>query len=396
MILTNTVVSGNRGYWGAGIDNRGTATLGNTTVSGNDARIGGGVLNRGDATLVNVTVLDNYSEISTGGIGNQGNMTLTNTMVSDNLSGETEGGIQNGGTLTVINSTVSDNSIRYGGRGGIDNSGALYLINTTVAGNDKIGISNHGQGIATLTNTTVSGNESYGIRNDGTATLTNTIVLGNEAEIEGTITEVGPNIVGGLALSQVFASVAPDPKTGVEGGLLADNGGAVETIALKNDAANPAVDAGQDDRLDESVVGIDFNGDGDTDDVIDRDGRGSGFSRTIDLPGVANNGANVVDLGAFEAGAVYTNIPPTIVTAATALAPELQKEVVDVETSDDFDAEFAGLTYGTSGGADEDLFDIKAATGVLTFVSAPDFENPDDSNGDNNYEVQVTVEDRAV
>ena len=49
----------------------------------------------------------------------------------------------------------------------------------------------------------------------------------------------------------------------------------MQTIALKNDTSNPALDAGQDDRLDESVAGIDLNGDGDMDDVIGTDARGS-------------------------------------------------------------------------------------------------------------------------
>ena len=49
--------------------------------------------------------------------------------------------------------------------------------------------------------------------------------------------------------------------------------------------------------------------------------------------------------------------------------------------------------YGIAGGADAGLFNINASTGVLSFKSAPDFENPADSNGDNSYQVTVKASD---
>ena len=52
-----------------------------------------------------------------------------------------------------------------------------------------------------------------------------------------------------------------------------------------------------------------------------------------------------------------------------------------------------GLTYSFSGGDDDALFDIDTDTGVVTFKTAPDFENEGDNNTDNDYEIQVTVED---
>src|SRR5699024_2264432 len=51
------------------------------------------------------------------------------------------------------------------------------------------------------------------------------------------------------------------------------------------------------------------------------------------------------------------------------------------------------LTYSLSGGADLALFTINATNGELAFNSAPEFENPADVNGDNNYEVSVQVSD---
>lgn len=51
------------------------------------------------------------------------------------------------------------------------------------------------------------------------------------------------------------------------------------------------------------------------------------------------------------------------------------------------------LTYEIVGGTDASSFEIDPATGVLTFKAAPDHEAPDDSNGDNAYQVNVRVSD---
>ena len=90
---------------------------------------------------------------------------------------------------------------------------------------------------------------------------------------------------------------------------------------------------------------------------------------------------------------VAENTAPTITSGNTASVPENQTSAIDVQATDDNDAEGSGLTFSLSGGADQALFGIDANTGVVTFNSAPDFENPSDANGDNDYEIQVTVTD---
>ncbi|WP_201293135.1 cadherin repeat domain-containing protein, partial [Tenacibaculum maritimum] len=50
------------------------------------------------------------------------------------------------------------------------------------------------------------------------------------------------------------------------------------------------------------------------------------------------------------------------------------------------------VTYTITGGADQGLFTIDAATGAVT-LPGQDFENPADADGDNIYEVEVTVTD---
>lgn len=60
------------------------------------------------------------------------------------------------------------------------------------------------------------------------------------------------------------------------------------------------------------------------------------------------------------------------------------------------DAEGTTPSFSITGGTDQDKFDIDGATGVLTFLSAPDYENPDDSNTDRDYEVIVSASDGSL
>ncbi|MGF1477538.1 MAG: Ig-like domain-containing protein [Geminicoccaceae bacterium] len=90
---------------------------------------------------------------------------------------------------------------------------------------------------------------------------------------------------------------------------------------------------------------------------------------------------------------VAENTAPSINSSAAASVPENQTSAIDVNATDDSDSEGSGLTYSLSGGADQGLFSIDQSTGVVTFDSAPDFENPSDAGGDNVYDVEVTVTD---
>ncbi|MBU2888053.1 T9SS type A sorting domain-containing protein, partial [Gilvimarinus agarilyticus] len=51
------------------------------------------------------------------------------------------------------------------------------------------------------------------------------------------------------------------------------------------------------------------------------------------------------------------------------------------------------LTYSLGSDNDEALFDIVGSTGVVTFKTAPDFENPADTDKDNDYVINVIAND---
>jgi len=110
---------------------------------------------------------------------------------------------------------------------------------------------------------------------------------------------------------------------------------------------------------------------------------------------VASDGTGGLDSQTLSIKITGGNDAPDITSdggAANALVnvSENQTAVTTVAATDiDGDT----LSYAITGGADQSLFSIDSNTGDITFVSAPDFENPTDANLDNTYEVQVQVSD---
>ena len=101
------------------------------------------------------------------------------------------------------------------------------------------------------------------------------------------------------------------------------------------------------------------------------------------------------------------NETPTITSAATSSLSENTSSVITLTATD---PESEALTYSITGGVDASLFTVNSSTGVLSFITAPDYETPEDllptfeSGGDpdiprgkrdNTYEVQVTATDSS-
>ncbi len=78
--------------------------------------------------------------------------------------------------------------------------------------------------------------------------------------------------------------------------------------------------------------------------------------------------------------------------ATTAVTVSENTTVVTTVTATDTDTRQT-LTYSIAGGADAAKFTINSATGALSFVSAPNYESPTDSGGNNVYDVTVQVSD---
>ena len=93
----------------------------------------------------------------------------------------------------------------------------------------------------------------------------------------------------------------------------------------------------------------------------------------------ANDNAPIFSSGAIASTAenVATNV-----AVYTALAPDADGTAANNTVS-----------YSLASGGDNDLFDIDAVSGAVTFKNSPNFEVPLDANGDNVYDITVTASD---
>ncbi|MCC6917556.1 MAG: VCBS repeat-containing protein [Alphaproteobacteria bacterium] len=251
-------------------------TVDGLTLTGGVSAFNGGAIQADHVTLIDSTLTGNSAPLRGGGAYGQGS----------------------GIAVSATGSAVYGNMASAGG--GLNSNDSMSLTNTTVAGNTA---SNFGGGVVastlTLTSTTITGN-SGGVQGGafvaGLTTLTNSIVLGNTAQndvesfigggpvlaggnILGVNVYAGTTRIGTTTVSDVFAQTQ-DLGGGVLGGVVANNGGTVWTVALNTAATNPALDA-----ADGSAPATDARGEG-----------------RLDHSGIANaTGGSGADIGAFEA-----------------------------------------------------------------------------------------------
>jgi|GEM_PF-1245913 len=249
------------------VEGAGNLWLEDVTISNGQAESGAGIsIEGGGLTLVRSTVDGNTASSIGGGLHTRfAEITMEDSTLSNNNAQHGGGTYIVESTVTLTNSTVSRNSASVQGGGIWVSHNTLTLTNTTVSGNSgNYGAAIHQfNGVTTLTNSTISGNiASFGsggvFRSLGVMQLENSIIAGNTSggdplDVVSTIVSLpgGHNLIGTGAMSgivngengnQVGSADDPlDPRLGV----LADNGGATQTMALQPDS--PAINAGNDD-----------------------------------------------------------------------------------------------------------------------------------------------------
>ena len=82
------------------------------------------------------------------------------------------------------------------------------------------------------------------------------------------------------------------------------------------------------------------------------------------------------------------NLPPAFTSPAAVSIAENTTSVLTVAASDS-DTQDSVTGYQIAGGADAGRFTLNGSTGALGFAAAPDFENAQDADGDNVYQVIV-------
>ena len=95
------------------------------------------------------------------------------------------------------------------------------------------------------------------------------------------------------------------------------------------------------------------------------------------------------ETASFTTVSVVVNSDPVFTSGSSFLVNENVLSVGVVVASDS-DGQDGVSGYSVSGGVDRSLFSVTNG-GVLTFVSAPDYESPADSGGNNVYDLVVTV-----
>ncbi len=108
---------------------------------------------------------------------------------------------------------------------------------------------------------------------------------------------------------------------------------------------------------------------------------------TVAATTVSDLSANTNDVASATVASDRT--APGFSTPTASTVAENETAVMTVSATD----AHGPVVYAIAGGADSSLFSIDAATGALTFATAPDFENPADADLSNVYDVQVSAAD---
>ena len=87
------------------------------------------------------------------------------------------------------------------------------------------------------------------------------------------------------------------------------------------------------------------------------------------------------------------NQPPTFTSASATTSAENNLAAYSARADDPDDGT---LAFTITGGADAELFSLDSSSGALSFLAAPDYEEPADSNTDNNYELDLQVSDGSA
>ncbi len=286
------------------------------------------------------------------------------------------------GGYTIFENTLGPNTVSA-----FDPDAGANLTYSIIGGADAALFTMNAAGVLSLINppdfeapADQNGDNVYEVivqASDGTLTDTQTISLtvinANEAPV---ITSNGGGAVGGYTISE--NTTGPNPITafdpdaganlsysiigGADAALFTINGAGVLSLVNPPNFEAPADQNG--DNVYQVVVQV---SDGTLTDT-----------QTINLTVTNANEAPVITSdGGGTSGTIFVAEGSRSATTVTATDPDAG----------------ASLTYSIVGGADAGRFTIDPATGVVGFVAPPDFENPLDAGGDNNYDIVVQASD---
>ncbi|MCE7992289.1 MAG: T9SS type A sorting domain-containing protein [Roseivirga sp.] len=171
----------------------------------------------------------------------------------------------------------------------------------------------------------------------------------------------------------------------------AENGTGTVYTAIASDAVSSVVSyslgSGNDEALfmiDSNTGSLTFLSPPDFENKLDQ-----GSNNFYDVDVIASDGANEATISVSIQVTDVDENPPVFLSSNAAVFAENGTGTVYTANASDIQ----NVTYSLGNNADEALFNIDINTGVVIFQSPPDFENPQDSNGDNDYLVEVLAKD---
>ncbi|MGF6402099.1 VCBS repeat-containing protein [Pseudomonas frederiksbergensis] len=309
------------------------------------------VVSSADGTLTTVTVRITGS--NDAAVLSSANIVLT----------ETNAPLTTGGSLTVSDIDSPETFQAQSGTAGANGTFAIDAAgNWSYTANSAFDALNVGDNL----------NDTFTVLSaDGTATsVTVTIKGSNDAAVLSsasvTLTETNAPLTtgGSLTVSDIDSPGTFQAQSGTAG---ANGTFAIDAAGNWSYTANSAFDA--------LNVGDSLT---DTFTVLSADGTATAVTVTIDgsndLPTITSNGGGT--------------------TASVSVAENTTAVTTVVATDVDLPAQT--LSYSIVGGADAAKFSIVSGTGVLSFVSAPNFEAPTDSGTNNVYDVIVRASDGTL
>jgi methionine-rich copper-binding protein CopC len=112
--------------------------------------------------------------------------------------------------------------------------------------------------------------------------------------------------------------------------------------------------------------------------------------QVVDDGGTANGGEDTSSTKTFDI--TVDTRAPAFSSGSNPSVAENTTSVIDVN-ADDGSGTDTDVTYSLVSGVDQSAFSLDASTGSLSFASAPDYENPADSDTSNDYVIDVQAAD---
>ena len=201
-----------------------------------------------------------------------------------------------------------------------------------------------------------------------------------------------PGMMPSVTLQLMPTSISENGGSATVTASLSQVSGETTTVTVSATAVSPAVEG--DFRLSTNTtltIGADQSASTGTVTITANNNGVDAPDKTVMVTGTASNSDGVTGPSEVTLTITDDDATPVITTAALILVAENQTAVATLQATDE-DDRTEDLEWAITGGADRSHFRLMGG-GRLAFTAAKDYEEPDDSGRDGDYEVTVQVSD---